>query len=323
MRTELEPRNPIRVLIADDQVLFAESLSYVLRGISDTIQVVGIAPDGDAARRLALTLRPDIVLMDVRMPNLDGVAATRLIHEEDPAIRIVMLTTFDDDEYVHSAIAYGAVENLLGQGAWDDRDLLIIDMPAGSDDVVGAAVEHVPVDGAVFVTTPFDASIDDTRRTVELFDKRGVTPIAGVVNMNSIECDCCGGQTVLFDDAVDLDVPVVHELPFDRTLQRNPGGRREYDAFGGLAETVGKFVDEVLDAVPDDALDLRGLPLESQVRQLSDELATATVERHVRAVVDDPASVAALLREDAAGILASIDRRPLGTTGSMLELARD
>jgi DNA-binding NarL/FixJ family response regulator len=111
--TKPEKREPIRVLIADDQVLFAESLSYVLRGISETIRIVGIATDGEAARRMAMGLRPDIVLMDVRMPKLDGVAATRLIHEADPTIRIVMLTTFDDDEYVHSAIAYGAVGYLL------------------------------------------------------------------------------------------------------------------------------------------------------------------------------------------------------------------
>lgn len=103
----------IRLLIADDQVLFAESLSYVISGISDDIQIVGIARDGDEAITLALEQAPDIVLMDVRMPKLDGVEATRLIHEANPHIRIVMLTTFDDDEYVHSAVAFGAVGYLL------------------------------------------------------------------------------------------------------------------------------------------------------------------------------------------------------------------
>jgi DNA-binding NarL/FixJ family response regulator len=103
----------IRVLIADDQVLFAESLSYVLRGISESVNVVGIARDGEEALKLAAELEPDIVLMDVRMPRLDGVEATRIIHESRPGIRIVMLTTFDDDEYVHSAISHGAVGYLL------------------------------------------------------------------------------------------------------------------------------------------------------------------------------------------------------------------
>lgn len=105
--------DPIRLLIADDQVLFAESLSYVIKGISNDIQIVGIARDGDEAVALALEKEPDIVLMDVRMPSLDGVEATRLIHESKPNIRIVMLTTFDDDEYVHSAVAFGAVGYLL------------------------------------------------------------------------------------------------------------------------------------------------------------------------------------------------------------------
>ena len=103
----------ISLLIADDQVLFAESLSYVIRGISDVIQIVGIARDGEEAVSLALAQAPDIVLMDVRMPKLDGVEATRRIHEANRDIRIVMLTTFDDDEYVHSAIAFGAVGYLL------------------------------------------------------------------------------------------------------------------------------------------------------------------------------------------------------------------
>ncbi|MDG5820571.1 P-loop NTPase [Natronococcus sp. A-GB7] len=220
------------------------------------------------------------------------------------------------------AIAYGAVENLLGQGAWTDRDVMIIDMPAGSDDVVGAALEHVPVDGAVFVTTPFDASVDDTRRTIELFEERGVTSVAAVVNMNSFECECCGERNALFEDVVDLDVPVVHELPFDRDLQRNPGGRRDYEAFDGIAGTVGSFLDEVLGAVPDDAFDLRGLPRECQVRQLSDELATAAAGDRVRAVVEDPTSVRAALRSDAEELLDSIARTQIGTTGAMLELTR-
>ncbi|ELY56095.1 chromosome partitioning ATPase [Natronococcus amylolyticus DSM 10524] len=220
------------------------------------------------------------------------------------------------------AIAYGAVENLLGQGAWSERDVLIIDMPAGSDDVVGAVVEHVPVDGAVFVTTPFDASVDDTRRTIELFDERGVAAVAGVVNMNSFACECCGERNVLFEDAVELDVPIVHGVPFDRELQRNPGGRREYDAFDDLAGTVGEFLEAILGAVPDDALELRGLPRESQVRQLSDELGAIAPGDRVRAVVEDPGAVDDALRADVGRVLATTERSPIGATGALLELTR-
>ncbi|EMA45968.1 P-loop NTPase [Halobiforma nitratireducens] len=220
------------------------------------------------------------------------------------------------------AIAYGAVENLLGQGAWTDRDVLIIDMPAGSDDVVGAVLEHVPVDGAVYVTTPFDASVDDTRRTRELFEERGVTSIAAVVNMNSVVCECCGEPNRLFEADIDLDVPAIHELPFDRELQRNPGGheRRTTDAVDEFVTTVAEFVEAVHGTVPDDALDLRGLPKNSQVRQLSDELATATPGSRVRAVVEDPPAVRERLESDAGELFDELERSQIGTTGALLEI---
>lgn len=220
------------------------------------------------------------------------------------------------------AIAYGAVENLLGQGAWDDRDVMIIDMPAGTDDVVGAALEHVPVDGAVFVTTPFDASVDDTRRTVELFEENGVAPIAAVVNMNGFTCECCGEENELFDDTVDIDVPEIHELPFDHDLQRNPGGKGGHDSLVGLAESVGGYLEDVLRAVPEDAIDLRGLPPESQSRQLSDEVANADAGETVQAAVEDPVAVEGMLRNEIESLIDGIERREIGTTGTLLELQR-
>lgn len=103
----------IKLLIADDQLLFAESLQYVLKATAEGIEVVGIATDGEMAIDMAESLRPDIILMDVRMPRMDGVEATKLIHRSYPEIKIVMLTTFDDDEYVHFAVKHGAVGYLL------------------------------------------------------------------------------------------------------------------------------------------------------------------------------------------------------------------
>lgn len=105
---------PIRVLIVDDQKLFADSLTIVLDADSaDDIHVVGTALDGATALEMTRELSPDVILMDVHMPGIDGVDATRAIHEVFPTVRIVMLTTFDDDVYVHDAIENGAVGYLL------------------------------------------------------------------------------------------------------------------------------------------------------------------------------------------------------------------
>jgi len=101
----------IRVLIADDQALFREGLQTVLsaRGVD----VVGQAEDGEQALRLAERLSPDVVLMDLRMPVLDGVNATRQIAALVPAPKIIVLTTFDNDESVFEALRAGALGYLL------------------------------------------------------------------------------------------------------------------------------------------------------------------------------------------------------------------
>lgn len=220
------------------------------------------------------------------------------------------------------AIAYGAIENLLGQGAWTDRDVMIIDMPAGSDDVTGALLEHVPVDGAVFVTTPFDASIDDTRRTLKLFEENGVTPIATAINMSRFECECCGCENDLFEGEVEMDVPVTHELPFDRDLQDALGSRDGHDAFDGLSASVEQFVEDVLGAIPDDAIDLRGLPFESQIRQLSAEIANADPGKTISCVVENPTQVIEVIEADTEPFLHSIENSQVGTTGALLKLTR-
>jgi DNA-binding NarL/FixJ family response regulator len=103
----------IRVLLADDQTLFAESLKGVLELKYDDIEVVGIAHDGSEAIEYARSTAPEVILMDVRMPIIDGVKATRIIHQEQPEKRIIMLTTFDDDAYVQEALSFGAVGYVL------------------------------------------------------------------------------------------------------------------------------------------------------------------------------------------------------------------
>ncbi|MEU8079908.1 response regulator transcription factor [Catellatospora citrea] len=103
---------PVRVLLADDQSLFREALA-VLLGVRDDIVVVGEAGDGAQALDRAAALRPDVVLMDLRMPVLDGVAATRRMRVEHPGVRVIVLTTFDDDEDVFAALRAGALGYLL------------------------------------------------------------------------------------------------------------------------------------------------------------------------------------------------------------------
>ena len=102
----------IRVLIADDQELIRQSLSFVLDAQAD-IEMVGTASDGREAIELVRKEKPDVVLMDIRMPEVDGVECTRLIKSAYPQIKVIILTTFDDDEYVFGALRYGASGYLL------------------------------------------------------------------------------------------------------------------------------------------------------------------------------------------------------------------
>jgi DNA-binding NarL/FixJ family response regulator len=102
----------IRILLVDDQALFREGLRTLL-SVQPGLEVVGEAGNGEEAVHLAATLRPDVVLMDLHMPVLDGVAATRRLRESRPDCRVIVLTTFDDDEYVFEGLRAGAVGYLL------------------------------------------------------------------------------------------------------------------------------------------------------------------------------------------------------------------
>jgi DNA-binding NarL/FixJ family response regulator len=102
----------IRVLIADDQELVRAGFRAILE-VEDDLNVVGEAADGNVAVAEALALRPDVVLMDVRMPGMDGIEATRRLLREGDAPHVLMLTTFDLDEYVYEAMKAGASGFLL------------------------------------------------------------------------------------------------------------------------------------------------------------------------------------------------------------------
>ena len=101
----------MRVLLADDHPLFLDGLKNLI--LSRGLEVVGTAQDGQEALEKARALRPDVVLMDVQMPRLDGLAATRLIKAEMPAVKVVMLTMDDGNDALFEAIKSGAVGYLL------------------------------------------------------------------------------------------------------------------------------------------------------------------------------------------------------------------
>lgn len=102
----------IKVYIADDQELIRESLKIVLSANSD-IELVGSGADGFETLEDIKHNKPDVILMDIRMPKMDGVIATKKIKQLYPDIKIIILTTFDDDEFVYSALKYGASGYLL------------------------------------------------------------------------------------------------------------------------------------------------------------------------------------------------------------------
>jgi DNA-binding NarL/FixJ family response regulator len=102
----------IRVLLVDDQGLFREALATLL-GLHSQLEIVGEAADGEAGVALAQTLRPDVVLMDLRMPGMSGVEATRRLRSLVPEARVLVLTTFEDDDEVLAAIEAGAAGYML------------------------------------------------------------------------------------------------------------------------------------------------------------------------------------------------------------------
>ena len=112
MTNDSEQNHIVRVLVVDDQRLMRDGIASLLE-MQDTIEVVGTASNGQEAIERAVSLCPDVILMDVRMPVMDGVVATGQIRRRLPSCRILMLTTFDDDEYIIDALRAGASGYLL------------------------------------------------------------------------------------------------------------------------------------------------------------------------------------------------------------------
>lgn len=120
----------IRVVLADDQTLVREGLSLML-GLIDGIDVVGVAADGEEAVAAVLAAEPDVALLDLRMPRVDGVEATRRLSEQAPAVEVVVLTTYADDESVMAALRAGARGYLTKDASSEEIERAIRDAASG------------------------------------------------------------------------------------------------------------------------------------------------------------------------------------------------
>jgi DNA-binding NarL/FixJ family response regulator len=120
----------IRVVLADDQTLVREGLTLML-GLMDGVEVVGVAADGEEAVAAVEQTSPDVALLDLRMPRVDGVEATRRLRERSPEVEVVVLTTYADDESVMSALRAGARGYLTKDASSEEIEKAIRDAAAG------------------------------------------------------------------------------------------------------------------------------------------------------------------------------------------------
>ncbi|MFC6717277.1 P-loop NTPase [Natrialbaceae archaeon GCM10025810] len=219
----------------------------------------------------------------------------RPIPVEVDGVQVVSIELIAEDgpNAWRGAMVHDVVTDLLGNAAWEDRDVLLIDLPPGIGDGVYTVVQQAPLDGALFVSTPTDASARATNRSASLFEANGVETIGVVPNMAGATAD--GGATPFESDsddaralaeAIDDDAyAAVDPIPFDPAL-RDPMDLAVDDpetdgelAVASLAETVRSFVAERGESrAPEDAVDLRGLPPKTSERQALTELDAAAGE---------------------------------------------
>jgi len=173
--------HPIRVLVVDDQPLIREGIASLL-AIEPGLEVVGVAGDGAQALALAEQTRPDVVLMDVRMPTVDGVTAAEALRRQRPDTRVLMLTTFDDEEYVLASLRAGAAGYLLkdlpaadlaqavrlAHAGVDQHNPAVVSRLLGAlNRAVGAADGHPPP-GHPVTTVPLTPREQDVLRLIAI-----------------------------------------------------------------------------------------------------------------------------------------------------------
>jgi DNA-binding NarL/FixJ family response regulator len=157
-------RAPVRVLLVDDDDLMRAGLKAVL-STDATVEVVGEAGNGRAAIQAVQALSPDLVLMDVRMPDLDGISATRQVLAASPEVKVVILTTFEDDDYIFGALNAGASGFLLKRTS-PEQLLTAIRTVAAGDSLLSPSVTRIVIERMAHQPTPATAPLD--RRLEEL-----------------------------------------------------------------------------------------------------------------------------------------------------------
>ena len=150
------PASPIRVVVADDQSLVRAGLRLILES-EPGIAVVGEAEDGDEAVSSCLETDPDVVLMDIRMPGLDGIGATRRLYDTGARARVLVLTTFDADAYVYAALRAGASGFLL-KTAPPDRLVDAIRQVHAGDSLLAPSITRRLIEDFVHRPAPGEAS---------------------------------------------------------------------------------------------------------------------------------------------------------------------
>lgn len=156
----------VRVLIADDQTLFRAGLARLLNE-DPRVEVIGQAFDGADAAKQAAKLKPDVVLMDLKMPNLDGIEATRQIIEADPGVKVLILTTFETDNHVIQALKVGASGYVLKDSSADAIISSIVAVMSG-ERVMASAVANRVLEMLTGTTTPKEFYDGLTNREIEI-----------------------------------------------------------------------------------------------------------------------------------------------------------
>jgi DNA-binding NarL/FixJ family response regulator len=156
----------VRVLIADDQTLFRVGLARLLEE-DPRVDIVGQAGDGAEAIKLAGALKPDVVLMDLKMPNVDGIEATRQILASYPGVRVLLLTTFEADNHVIQALKAGASGYILKDSRPDSIVSSLLAVMAG-ERVMASAVANRVLEMLTGTTTPKEFYDGLTGREIEI-----------------------------------------------------------------------------------------------------------------------------------------------------------